>query len=111
MAMSGRQTNTMEEFIQKMLRLISDAKIAPDSDLPFLVQLETSILEYVHKPMQDAGMDMSAMPENQPPMDTGGMLGMGQGFAPTPGPGVPGIRSGPPPMPNPDELRRVLANG
>lgn len=106
MAMSGRQTNTMEEFIQKMLRLISDAKVAPDADLPFLVQVETMLLDYVHKPMEQAGMDMSAMPENQPP----GMMG-GQGFAPTPGPGVPGIRSGPPPMPNPDELRRVLANG
>lgn len=113
MPISGRQTNTMEEFVQKFLRLITDAKIAPDADLPFLVNLETQLLDYVKQPMQQAGVDTSQMggtPQPQGPGDTGGMMGLQQGFSPTPGPGVPGIQSGPTP-PNPDELRRLLTQG
>ena len=106
MPISGRQTNTMEEFIQKFLRLITDAKVAEDADLPFLVSLETQLLQYIKQPMEDAGVDTSQMgPPQEPPM---GEMPMGSGgFTPSPGPGVPGVRSGPQ-MPNPDELRRLV---
>lgn len=110
MPISGRQTNTMEEFVQKFLRLITDAKTAEDADLPFLVNLETQLLQYVKAPMAQAGVDTSQMQGGFPPPNpqTGGAGGvMGGGFAPTPGQGVPGVQSGPT-APNPDELRRLL---
>lgn len=105
MAISGRQTNTMAEFIQKMLRLITDAKIAPDSDLPFLVNLETQLLQYVKQPMEEAGMDMSGLNAQMPGEPT--LVGDRVGFSPSPGGGVPGVRQGMN-MPPVDDLARLL---
>ncbi|GIV04107.1 MAG: hypothetical protein KatS3mg015_2937 [Fimbriimonadales bacterium] len=110
MAISGRQTNTMAEFIQKMLRLITDAKIAPDSDLPFLVNLETQLLQYVKQPMEEAGMDMSGLDAGLNAGTLPGepaLVGNRVGFSPTPGGGVPGIRQGMN-MPPVDDLARLL---
>lgn len=119
MAVGTRGTNTQDEMLRKLLGSITEIKMAPDADLEFLVNLETTVLQYIRgraeaamqpspsPPMdqisqQFSGMGMATPGMAQPP--TGGMPGMpGAGG----GGGVPGIRQEPA-MPNPDELRRML---
>jgi hypothetical protein len=112
--MSGRQTNTLDEFLQKMMRLISDAKqVADNNGLAFLIQLETMILQYIRAPLQQAGVAM-------PPMG-GGQAGMPGGQPAPPGmppPGMPpgmmtppGLTPGPQGVgPAADEFRRILTS-
>lgn len=91
----------MVEGLPKLLNSITELKMTPDADLPWLIQLETIILEKVRN---DANQVQQQVP---------GGLPIGPLQAPTPqgpmgGPGRMGgvqMQSAPP---NPDELRRIL---
>lgn len=99
---SSRETNTMSEGLRKMLSEITNLKTMPDSDLPFLINLETQILDYLRTP--------TAATQGGQPLPGGPMGGGPMGMMPQAPPGTPagggiGMGAG---MPNPDELRRVL---
>lgn len=115
---SQRSTNTMAEFLQRMLGELAVAKTLPDADLQFLVGLETAILQKMREPVDALEGQAAAVPgmeqaqaealPTQPmgtatPMGGGGTALMGGGG----GGGVPNVASQPA-MPNPDELRRML---
>lgn len=104
---SSRSTNTMAEFLQRMLSDISQAKTLPDADLEFLIGLETGILQKLRAPVDAmAGQMNGVSPADQGLGQMPGPLPVGAGGAPPTG-GVPGIRSEPA-APNPDELRRMI---
>ncbi len=92
MASGTRQDNTMSEGLRKLLGDISEMKLAPDADLPFLIQLETQVLGKLK-----GGVDQALDPNSG-----GGPAGLMGSPA-----GTPGLMQGPGPM-NPDELRRML---
>lgn len=124
--MASRSTNTQAEALQNLIKEIAGIKLMPDADLPFLIDIETGILQYLHSklpggtPSEQLGPAPS--PEQQmgqmqtgvmgpPPDAMAGMMAGGPapgGMAPPPGPGGPaGIRMRPA-APNPDELRRMI---
>lgn len=111
----SRSTNTMAEFLQRMVGDIADAKVLPDADLEFLIQLETTILQKLRAPIDALMGQMQTNPMAQNPM-SGSPAGMAQGAMsggqpPTPPAQqrVAGIRMDPN-MPNPDELRRMISS-
>ena len=87
MATGTRQTNTAVEGLRKLLGDIADMKLADDADLPFLINLETMILQHL-KGNASQALDTSGAP-----------AGLGGTPAPPPGmggpPGVPGLMQGP----------------
>lgn len=93
----------MVEGLRKLLSSITDLKMTEDADLPFLINLETEVLQRIK-----GGADQAL--QGQPGM--GAPMGIGGMASPPPGmgspPGTPGLQQGPM-MPNPDELRRVLS--
>lgn len=99
---SSRETNTMAEGCRGLLNQITKMKVEPDADMEFLVNLETTIIGYLKAPSPD-----EAVAQQQPPgMDAmNGAMSQVTGQPPMPMGGTPG-----PGMPNPDELRRMLAN-
>ena len=114
---AGRSTNTMSEVLVTILRELSVAKTLPDSDLQFLVDVETLILQKLRAPLDAAAAAMGpaagpTLPPDQsqmapmmpmaPPMDAP--------VPPPPAEGPPGLRQQPP-MPSPDELQRLLTAG
>jgi hypothetical protein len=116
----GRSTNTMSEVLVNMLRELSVAKTLPDSDLQFLVDVETIILQKLRQPldMVAGGMAPGAAPTLPPMGAEQGMMEPMMPMAPPvdvpvpppPGEGPPGLRAQPP-MPSPDELQRLLTAG
>jgi hypothetical protein len=91
-----RQTNTMVEALQRLHGDIAQMKILPDADLPFIMELETMIVEKLRNPVTK--------------MESEGMLPPGGGQAAFPGQGQPlggGVMqgAGTPPI---DELRRLM---
>lgn len=140
MAAGTRQTNTMDEILRKQLAAYSDMKLADDADFDWIAKQEASIIEKLRGPQDRArammeaqgstavtpqmGGPMGGQPATAPAQDPNMDLIMqalaqqgGQGgMPPTPG-AVPGAMPpgrGPTqsaPMPNPDELRRVMGQG
>lgn len=118
MATGSRTTNTMSEGLRVLLQDIADMKLAPDADLPFLINIETQIVGYLKAKADEAltppgqmGPGAGGGPMAGPPPGPPGPPGLG-GMGPMrPGTGsprgVPGLMQGPQ-MPNPDELRRIL---
>lgn len=110
----SRGTNTMAEGLQSMLGSIAEMMAAPDADLDFLGQLNTTVLTKIRQPFDQmaqtqqsqAGMGGAPSPDSMPSPEPQ------QTVSPDFGPAaVPGLRNNPAP-PNADELRRVLsANG
>lgn len=108
----------MAEGLQAMLGEIAQLQVAPDADIPFLLDLQQRIVIKIHpqlqqQPQPGQGMAPGAAPSSVPGM--GAIPGAGAGFAgaggfPGGGPegAPPGVMPGPN-MPNVDELRRVLA--
>jgi hypothetical protein len=101
----------MAEGLQAMLGSIAEMMAAPDADLEFLGQLNTTVLTKIRQPFDQmaqtqnaqAGMGGAPSPESMPPPEP-----QMTEFGPA---AVPGQRNNPT-LPNPDELRRVLsANG
>lgn len=106
--MAGRSTNTMVEVLQRMLTDLSQAKVAVDADLPFILQLETQIVDKLRDPvrkMQEQGL----LPPGQAPPQQGPPQAppAGPSFS---GQGMPGLMQGPA-APNADELGRLLNAG
>jgi hypothetical protein len=93
---ANRENNTMAEGCTKLMRQISDMKMQPDADMPFLVNLENSILGYLKPP---TAADQQAQ---QNPL--AGAMGQVMG---APG-GTMGGFGGGAGMPSPDEFRRVI---
>lgn len=114
----------MQEGLATLLQQISDMKLYPDADVPWLIQLETQIIE----------KGRAAFTAQQPVVPPGPVGAFpGQGGAPPQGPGAPaaapalaaaisgGMGGGPPQPgprglavrqpPNPDEVRRLLTMG
>jgi hypothetical protein len=119
---SSRSTNTMAEFLQRMLGDIAEAKTLPDADISFLLDLETTILTKIRGQVDalmgqmEGGGSAGGMPGGAS-LPQGGMPGaaaMGVGQEPTPpamaGARVPGTRMEPN-MPNIDEMRRMMTQG
>jgi hypothetical protein len=105
--MAARSTNTMAEGLQRLLSDIAQMKTTMDADLPFLLQIETLIVDKLRDPvrqMQEQGM----LPPGQ-----GAQQGVQQGgLPPFSGAAQPqrGLLPGPG-APNADELRRLLNVG
>lgn len=108
--MATRENNTMAEGLSKINHQIADMKLMPDADMPFLISLETDILNYL-KPPQPAqpGAAPGGGPGG-PPGAPGGPMGaaMGQVMGGGPGPALGGPGGGQAGMPNPDEMRRLV---
>lgn len=117
----------MESVLTQLLGTIATGKSAVDADMPFLVQLETIILQKIHDPitrMQQAGLmppggpGQAGPPGQQggpppqmpmgPPPGAGGPSFQGSGMGGAPGGGVRGVAPGAA-APNTDELRRMLS--
>lgn len=115
---SSRSTNTMAEFLQRIMGDIAEAKTLPDADLEFLIGLETTILQKLRAPVDalmgqmeggGAGQSQTALPQSpmMPPMPGGGPpMQMPMPQMPTPE-RVTGTRMEPN-MPPIDEIRRTL---
>ena len=116
MATQG-SVNTMSEVLDKLYNLLTQAKTVMDADMPFLIQMETMVLQKLRDPqrkMQEQGLlppDSAGGPQQQAVPPGGG----GPSFGP-PGGGdsaMAGMRGMTPGMgaPNADELRRLLSAG
>lgn len=93
--MGTRTDNTMAEALFKLNKDIAEMKTLSDADMPFLVQLETIVLNRLKQPVDDLRAQ-GALPPAGPPQMTQ--------------PGIPGV-GGLPPMPSGDELSRMLSQG
>jgi hypothetical protein len=101
--MAVRGTNTMQEALQRLLTDIAQMKTLADSDLPWLVELESMVLNKIKEPVQAMQQQGGALaqPTGPPPMGGGMPAGAPMG----------GGMSAGPQMPNPDELQRLLGAG
>jgi hypothetical protein len=63
----------MIEFLQKMLKNIAEAKMLPDADMAFLINMENTVLERAKQPVTDL-RNQGVLPPAQsgPPMGGGG---------------------------------------
>lgn len=130
---SASPKDTYEAALEQMLQVIAKSKTLPDVNLPFVVEMETKILEQYRSPerrMQQAGLipqggqnpagnaalglpglgggGPGPMPMGGPPMPPGPM----PGSAPPPsmlGAGVPGVPPAPPMPGGPNEVAALLA--
>jgi hypothetical protein len=100
----------MSEGLQRMMADLSFMKSLPDADLEFLVDLETTILQKLREPIDSMANQMgpagAVAPGGGAPTGPGAPPPMPVTMSP-PGGGVAGLRQEAP-MPNPDELRRML---
>lgn len=119
--MASRARNTFAEILTEILKLISEAKAAPDADISWLMDFETMALTKVREPVDSmAGASASQAPPGNagtfaPPPESplspagGGGAPVGpvgppsRGMSPT-APSIPADI-----MPNPDEFRRALS--
>ena len=101
--MAVRGTNTMQEALQRLLTDVAQMKTLADSDLPWLVELESMILTKIKEPVQAMQQPGGPLAQPGPPPPMGGGMPAG---APMGG----GMNAGPQ-MPNPDELQRLLGSG
>jgi hypothetical protein len=119
--MAVRGTNTMQEALQRLLTDVAQMKTLGDSDLPWLVELESMVLTKIKAPveaMQQQGGPLAqpgGAPQSHQMPDGSTMAGPPMG--PPPGPqGMPagapmgGMNAGAS-APNADELQRLLSAG
>lgn len=113
--MPASKVDTFDEGLQRIARVVQETKLIADADLPFLIELETMILERYKQPQQQmerAGLMPSGA---QNPMGNGALgLGGGGGMsAPPPsflGAGAPpGVMQAPGGPNNAAEMQRVLS--
>jgi len=89
--MPAGKIDTMTDYLGQILRLLSDAKIVADADLPFILELEQKVVGKLRDPitrMQQAGIMPGEQPQPQDPM---AMLGRQGGQGMPPGGGGPSI--------------------
>lgn len=89
----------MQEALQKLMREIADMKTLSDADLPWLVQLESMVIERIKRPVQE--MVQSGQLPAAPPSQFGSPAGSMQGG---------GFMSGTA-MPPAGEIDRLLGAG
>ncbi len=94
--MPAGKIDTMTDYLGQILRLLSDAKIVADADLPFILELEQKVVGKLRDPitrMQQAGIMPGEQPQAQDPMQMLGQAGGGggQGGGMPPGGGGPSI--------------------
>ena len=90
----------MQEALQRLLTDIAQMKTLADSDLPWLVELESMVLNKIKEPIQAMQQPGGALaqPTGPPPgLPAGSPMGGGMSAGPQ--------------MPNPDELQRLLGAG
>jgi hypothetical protein len=104
--MAVRGTNTMQEALQRLLTDIAQMKTLADSDLPWLVELESMVLNKIKEPVQAMQQQGGPLAQQQGPPP-----GMGGGPPMPAGAPMGGGMSAGPQMPNPDELQRLLGAG
>lgn len=112
---------TTGQFLGEMMGTLAKAKLEPNTDLPFLINLETQILQYMRPPtpstenpsggpapipMGQPGMPGMPPPMGQPQMGPP-MMGGGQQLAPMMTPSTSGALPAIPPGAA-DELQRML---
>lgn len=107
--MASRSTNTMQEALQKTMRDIADMKLLPDADVPFLVEMETSIMNYFKRPIQEM-QNAGQLPQSPGPAQIPGLPSGPGGGMPAGSPMGGGAMAGPK-APNTDELSRLLTAG
>jgi hypothetical protein len=106
MAGGTRQNNTMSEGLHQLLSSLAQLKAAPDADLEYLSAIESAILQKLKEPLQQAAQALAQAGGVVPPGMAGQMGAAAQG----------GMGQSPPQqaqgggMPNPDELRRLVAS-
>lgn len=113
--MAERSTDGFMEYLSKIHKLVAQAKVAPDADMPFLVDLETQIVGRLRAPADAAsaaGMSQAPMGPPPGPMPGGPMPGGPGPMPPGPAPsmagaGARGLTTSPT-MPGGDELRRLI---
>lgn len=113
----GGTTNTYPEWLKRLAGDVGQAFTLPDADINFLAQVQGMIVDTFRKPidnMQQAGttavqsgpQDAMGSPMGMPsPMD---QMQQGSQIMGAGGRGL-NMGAGPQQMPNPDELRRMLA--
>lgn len=110
--MASRSTNTMQEVLQRFLTDLAQAKTLMDADMPFILGIETQIVDYLRNPIKRLQSE-GVLPQGGPG-ESGQIQG---GFDPSqiqqqvpmqPGTaGGGGVMPGAP-APPADELRRLL---
>jgi len=116
--MPSRKTNTMSEVLDSLYTTITQAKTVMDANMPFLIQMETMVLQELRNPqrqMQEQGLlppDQAGGPQAQgmPPGMGGGPSFMPPGGGDSAAAGLQGMTPGMG-APNADELRRQLSAG
>lgn len=115
--MPASKVDTFAEALSRIARVVQQSKEIADADMPFLISLETMILERIKQPeqqMQQQGMIPSAAsnPMGNGALGLGGGGGMGAS-APPPsflGAGAPpGVQMSPGGPNNAEEMQRVLS--
>lgn len=116
--MATRSMNTMSEGLAKIAQDITSLKMAPDADVSFLIQLETTILQKLREPFEAAAGQMGPPPGNAVDMGLSAangemavMPGGGGGVAagmPGPGGPMPASVPGGAMRQSPDMMRRAL---
>jgi hypothetical protein len=66
--------NTMDEGLRKIAQDLTSLKMAPDADLEFLIGIETTILQKLRQPFENAAGQMA------PPPGSAVEAGMGAGM-------------------------------
>lgn len=112
--MASRSTNTMREFVERLVQDLAQAQTLADADLPFLLGLQGQCIEWTRDPQKKlAEQGLVPNDQQQPPPP---MQGAPQGPPPGGG-GMPGFAAGGgrggvmpgAPAPNSDELTRLLS--
>jgi hypothetical protein len=101
--MATRSTNTMSEVLISILEMLASAKVMPDADVAWIINLETQIADKAREPYKSMQGGQQPAPEAAP----GGMPGGGapdlSSLLGGMGPGMPGPPNNPgmggPPMP------------
>ncbi len=104
MAGGTRQNNTMSEGLHQLLSSLAQLKAAPDADLEYLSSIESTILQKLRQPLQQAAQALAQAGGVVPPGMAGQLGAAAQGGMGQPAPQQAGS------MPNPDELRRLVAS-
>jgi hypothetical protein len=98
--MAAGAVDSTADIFKKILNLLNDAKVAPDADAAFILDIERQLVEKIREPIamqQQAGI----MPGN------GGMSTPAGGPSPIPMQSG-GLQAGPSQPAAADELRRLL---